>query len=65
MIKKMSKPTAPTGEGGSPAPSESPTRHSGRAMSNAILSIQSDDEGHEYSLEVVRLVAKSSMTLSN
>ena len=28
---------APTGEGGSPAPSESPTRFSGRAMSDAIL----------------------------
>ena len=26
-------------------------------MSNAILSIQSDDEGHQYSQEIVRLVA--------
>ena len=35
--KEMPKPTAPTGEGGSPAPSEPPTRFSGRAMSDAIL----------------------------
>ena len=56
--EEMSKSTAPTGDGGSPAPSEPPTGRSGTAMSNAILSIQNDDEGHQYSQEIVRLVAK-------
>ena len=60
--EEMTKPTPPTGSGGSPAPSVPPTRLSGRAMSNTMLSIQGtgDDGENDYSKdsEVIQILAK-------
>ena len=62
--EEMTKPTPPTGSGGSPAPSVPPTRLSGRAMSNTMLSIQGtgDDGENDYSKDsedlVIQILAK-------
>ena len=65
----MTKPTAPTGSGGSPAPSVPPTRFSGRAMSNTMLSVQgTGDDGENYyyiAKKLFKYLPKSSLTLSN
>ena len=57
-LEEMTKPTAPTGSEGSPAPSVSPTSFSGRAMSDTMLSIQGDDGENDYSQEAIRILAK-------
>ena len=60
--EEMTKPTPPTDSGGSPAPSVPPTRLSGRAMSNTMLSVQGtgDDGGSDYSKdsEIIQILSK-------